>query len=238
MTGPELATASAVVLAGAAVQGAVGFGFALVAAPILLLVDVRLVPGPLIFASLLLTALTALREHRAIDLDGVGWSLVGRLPGTVLGAAVVNAVAPDEMALPVAAIVLVGVALTATRLHLRPTARTLLGAGVLSGFMGTASSIGGPPIALVYQRAPGPRLRATLGGYFAIGSVISLAALWWIGRFGRDEVGMGLALLPGVVVGFAASGRIARFLDGGYTRASVLFVSAAAGAIAIVRQLF
>lgn len=238
MTGPELVAASAVVLAGAALQGAVGFGFALVSAPILLLIDVRLVPGPLIFASLVLTGFTAAREHRAIDLDGVGWSVVGRLPGTVLGAAAVSAVAPDEMALPVAAIVLLGVALSATRLHLRPTVGTLLGAGALSGFMGTASSIGGPPIALVYQHAAGPRLRATLGGYFAIGSVISLFALWWIGRFGRDEVGLGLALLPAVLVGFAASGRIARFLDGGYTRAAVLFVSGAAGAIVIARQLF
>src|SRR5438034_6678902 len=42
---------------GALVQGAVGFGASLVAAPLLVLVDVRLVPGPIGIASLTLNFL-------------------------------------------------------------------------------------------------------------------------------------------------------------------------------------
>ena len=33
-------------------------------------------------------------------------------------------------------------------------------AGLLSGFMGTITSVGGPPMAMVYQNMPGPKVRA------------------------------------------------------------------------------
>ena len=78
----EIAAAAGIVGAGAILQGAVGFGFAVVAAPLLLLIDARLVPGPLVFAALVLVVLMALRDRRGTDLAGVGWILLGRLPGT------------------------------------------------------------------------------------------------------------------------------------------------------------
>ena len=43
--------------------------------------------------------------------------------------------------------------------------------------MGTASSIGGAPVALVYQHAGGPRTRATLASIFVFGTVISIGTL-------------------------------------------------------------
>ena len=43
--------------------------------------------------------------------------------------------------------------------------------------MATAAGLGGPPVALVYQRANGLRLRGTLAAYFIVGTVMSLSAL-------------------------------------------------------------
>jgi uncharacterized membrane protein YfcA len=234
VSGPDLAAASLIAALAAALQGAVGFGFALVSAPILVLLDVRLVPGPLIAAGFVLTVLVAWRERATIHLEGVGWQLVGRVPGSACAAVLVSAIPQGSMGVPVAAAVLVGVVLSATRLRLRPRRWTLVGAGALSGFLGTTSSIGGPPLALVYQHESGPRLRGTLAATFALGCVVSLSALAWIGRFGRPELGLALALCPAVLLGFGVSHRIARFLDGGYTRLSVLLVSAAAAAILLV----
>ena len=74
--------------------------------------------------------------------------------------------------------------------------------------MGTASSIGGPPMALVYQHGPGDRLRATLGAYFVAGATMSLSALAVVGRFGPTEAWLGAALVPGIVLGFTASNRL------------------------------
>ena len=57
--------ASAVVAIGATVQASVGFGLALISTPLLVLIDPQLVPGPMIFASMLLVVLTAWRDLRA-----------------------------------------------------------------------------------------------------------------------------------------------------------------------------
>ena len=55
---------------GFTLQGAVGFGMGILGSPILVLVDTRLVPGPILASSMLFTMMLAVREHRAIDFSG------------------------------------------------------------------------------------------------------------------------------------------------------------------------
>ena len=99
-----------------------------------------------------------------------------------------------------------------------PTRSVLFGAGAASGFMATAAGLGGPPVALVYQRAPGLRLRGTLAAYFIVGTVISLVALAWAGRFGAEEMRLSVFLIPGTVLGYFMSRPAAAYLDGGHTQ--------------------
>ena len=87
MTLVELLLASTVVLIGAAIQGSVGFGLGILAAPILFLINPVLIPAPLLSAAVVLTLLTARREHQSIDLHGVAWAVIGRIPGALIGAA-------------------------------------------------------------------------------------------------------------------------------------------------------
>ncbi|MEC9302406.1 MAG: sulfite exporter TauE/SafE family protein, partial [Acidobacteriota bacterium] len=73
----EIAIAISAVLVGSVVQGAVGFGLALVSAPVLILIDPRFIPAPLLLASLSLILLTAYRDRQGIDLSGLRWALIG-----------------------------------------------------------------------------------------------------------------------------------------------------------------
>jgi len=236
-SGVQLAAAVLAVFVGAVLQVAVGFGYALVVAPTLLLIDPRLVPGPVIFAALFLTSLSAYRDRHAIDFRGLGWGIAGRLPGTLLGAALLAILPPERLAAPLGALVLLAVVISASGVRIEPTPRTLVGAGLLSGFMGTTSSIGGPPIAMVYQHAPGDRLRGTLGGYFVIGAVMSLIAVAAVGRFGAAELRWGAVFVPGILLGFALSSRLTPWVDRGYTRPAVLIIAGAAGIAVIAQQL-
>jgi uncharacterized membrane protein YfcA len=229
--------ANAAVAFGAAVQGAVGFGMALIAAPLLVLIRPELVPGPLLINGLALTLLVARRERDSIDLFGVKWALVGRIPGVALGALALASAPAEEMSLLVGLAVLAGVALGFARVDLSPSPRVLLGAGLFSGLFGTIASIGGPPLALVYQHAPGPQLRGTLAGYFIVGSLMTLAALIPIGRYGASELTWTLLLLPGTLLGFAGSNRLTGWVDAGRTRRAVLAITTAAGAAAVLRSL-
>ncbi len=234
----KLVLAAGVVAAGSVVQGAVGYGLALLSAPLLVLIEPRLVPGPLVFAGLVLTVVMAVRDRASIHVSGVGWALVGRVPGTVLGAFTLTVLAERTLGITLGALVLAAVAMTAFGPPIRPRRGVLLVGGVLSGFMGTTSSIGGPPIAMLYQHERGALIRGTLSTYFTFGATLSLVALAFVGRFGRFELLSACALLPGVFVGVLLSERALSWLDGGRTRVAVLAVSAISGALVLGRELF
>ncbi len=222
---------------GAFVQGSVGFGHNLVAAPVYALVDERFVPGPAIASAGVLVILVALRDRRGLHLGEVGTALIGRVPGTLLAAVAVALLPATGLAVFFAFTVLVAVAITAWGAGVRPTRTTLIGAGALSGFMGTATSIGGPPMAMLYAGEEGRRMRGTLAGFFITGIVMSLVALVATGSFGAEEARLSLLPVPGIVVGFAFSAWGARRLDAGHTRPAVLAVSAVSAVSVLAKTL-
>jgi uncharacterized membrane protein YfcA len=223
--GRVLVLAGLVVAAGALVQGAVGFGLALVAAPLLAIIDPALVPVPLLLVTGAHAVLTLLREHSDTDWSGVGWALVGRLPGIALGVLAVATLPPRAFLAAVAVTVLACALLSTVAWRPRPAPLTLLAAGLVSGVSGTAASIGGPPVALLYQDQAGPRVRATLAAYFTAGTVLSLAGLLVGGQVDGAHLVDSVALLPFMVAGFLLSGPTRRLLDRGWVRPAVLAVS-------------
>jgi uncharacterized membrane protein YfcA len=232
-----LLVAGVAVLIGAAVQGSVGLGLGLLAAPVFALLDPTLVPGTILLTSSLLPLLTSLRERQDVDWRGLGWALLGRAPGTAVGVYVVATQPPSTTALVVAVVVLGAVGLSVTTWEARPTPRALVVAGVFSGVGGTATSVGGPPVALLYQRSDGPTLRATMGMYFLIGNVSSVSALALAGQIGERDLGRAALLLPFLLCGFLLSGPLRRHVDGGRLRLVVLVVSAASAVLLVVRTL-
>lgn len=219
--------------AAAALQGGVGFGMNLLAAPLLALVDPVLVPGPLILAAVSLTLLMARRDRADVDWSGLGWVMLGRLPGTLAGALLVASISKAGVAIAVGIAVLVAAVLSLRDFGLKPTPVTLVGAGVGSGFSGTVSSIGGPLLAVVYAGQRGPVIRGTLSVIFVIGGLVSAGALALVGKLGTDELWLALLLQPPVLLGFFSSRRLAAHLDAGRTKAAVLTVSVM-GALAVI----
>lgn len=231
----EFAVASVVVAAGTMVQGSIGFGVNVVAGPILVLIDPTLVPGPALVIAFVLALLVAVRERASTDLAGFGWVFTGRVPGTVAGAFAVAALPQEGLAMALATVVLVAVVLSVAGWRLRRTAPALVGAGAISGLMGTISSIGGPPIALLYQDEKGSEVRGTLSSIFAVGALFSIAILAVVGEFGWTQLRDALVLLPAVAVGFVVSRWTSAALDRGYVRPAILGLCAVSAIAALVR---
>jgi uncharacterized protein len=80
-----LRAAALVVTLGTLVQGSIGYGMTLVAAPLLSLVDPTLVPVPLILLTPVHAVLAVARDGRHADWLGIGWATLGRLPGMGIG---------------------------------------------------------------------------------------------------------------------------------------------------------
>ena len=214
-----------VVAMGALVQGTIGFGLGLLAAPLLVLIDRHLVPGPLLAASAVLTVLMTRREWREVMRDDLRWAVSGRLLGTVVAVGALTALTESRLRTLFAGLVLAAVGLTAIGLRVRPRPKVLTVVGAISGFMSTITSIGGPPMALLYQHESGPRIRGTLSAFFVVGVAMSLGGLRVAGHFGLPELKLAAYLLPGIVLGYAGSRHTAGIFDRGFIRPAVLAVS-------------
>ncbi len=222
---------------GALLQGSVGFGLGLVGVPLLVLIDPVYVPAPVLLASLCLNLLIFRRERHATHLKGIQWAVFGRIVGAIMGATMLIAVPQKSVSLMFGVMVLLAICISIAGFQLSLTPGNIFGAGIASGIMGTTSSIGGPPMALVYQRHEGPTIRGTLSGIFIFGTIISLVALAIIGRFGLREIQVTALLLPGVFLGFFLSNRSMKILDRGFIRPAVLITSALSGVVVILRSL-
>ncbi|MFC4113495.1 sulfite exporter TauE/SafE family protein [Nonomuraea zeae] len=223
------------VFVGAIVQGGVGFGLGLVAAPVLTLLAPDLMPGAIQVVNMTLPLFTLAVEWRRVDWRGLGFAVLGRLPGSVVGAVIVVYVSVYTRGVLVAVMVLIAVVLTARALSVPRNAGTIASAGFVSGVTGTATGIGGPPIALVYQDAKGPQIRATLAMFFFLSAAQSLVILYVVDELPARALGTGAALIVPMVLGFLVSGPLRRYLDGGKVRVAVLAV-ATASAIALIAQ--
>ncbi|MFD1214916.1 TSUP family transporter, partial [Arthrobacter sp. GCM10027362] len=117
-----------------------------------------------------------------------------------------------------------------------PRRRALIVAGALSGVMGTATSVGGAPMAVVWQGQPPARLRATMSAFFLVGSLVSVLLLAMAGTVTGEVLQAVAWLSPAVVAGFGLSRWISRFLDAARLRLLALAASAA-GALLLAARL-
>ncbi len=226
---------TAIVAAAAALQAGTGMGMALLAAPLLLLVNRALVPGPMLCATMVLSLAVVWRERAAINRSLLGLAFVGLAVGCAIGAFALAVLIGVNLAEVFAVLILSIVALSLLGLHVRASGPALLIGGAASGILGTMFGVHGPPIAIVLQNEPPERLRATLCAFFAVGCFISLAALAAIGAFGISQLGLGFALLPGVAIGFVCGPVLGRMLNRQRARIAVLTISAASAVALLLR---
>ncbi len=233
----ELVIALAVTFGAAVVQGSIGMGFNILSVPILALVDPVLAPVPQLVVSLPLSLAVATRERSDIDLRGLWWILAGRIPGALIGLALLAMATARFLDLLIAAFVVGAVAVLAMGRVIARSATVDFAAGVFSGTTGLVASMGGPPLALLFAREPGPRLRATLAVVFSVGLIISLVARTAAGEITWDEVGIGAVLVVPAAAGFALSGRLLARVEGRTIRAGVLLLSTTAAVALAMRAI-
>lgn len=232
-----LVVLAATVVVGALVQSLVGLGVGLVAAPGVALTAPELMPGVLLWLAAVMPIVTLARERDAIDWRGLGWSVPARIPGTVVGVAMVAWFSERQLGVAVGVMVLVAVALTVKTVRLPVNAGTLMTAGFVSGVTGTATSIGGPPLALLYQHRDPRQIRCTLAVYFILGAVLSLGGLGVAGALEVRELLLAALLAPGLLVGFLVSNVLRRRVDPNHIRVGVLAVCGLSALVLLVRSL-
>ena len=228
-----VAVLAVAVAAGAVIQGSIGFGYALVAVPAMVLLLPWAVPVTPLFLALPMTLLMSAREWRSIDLGGFALITAGRLVGTVAGVALL-VLAPKGWLSTLTGLLIVAAALGSFfSPNFEVNDRTRIAGGLASGVVGTVAALGGTPLALVYQDRSGPELRSTLAISFVVGILMSLAGLWLAGKVEARHAVLALELLPCLLVGLWASRWVVERLDERWLRPAVLAFATIAGAAII-----
>jgi hypothetical protein len=237
VSAPGLAAAAAVIAIGAVLQAATGMGTGILIVPLLALIDLNLVPGPAVMASMALSLPMAWRGRRHIAYDDLKPLMAGLLGGCSVGALGLASIPAERVGIAFALVILLTVAVTSMGVRLPFNRRSLVSVGVIAGVMGASSGVGAPPIALLYQHREGPELRPTLAFVYAASSVIIVVFLAAVGRFGQRETGLALLLVPGYIVGYLIAGPLAKILDRGYSRVAVLLLSTVSALALLLRSL-
>ncbi|MGU3268052.1 TSUP family transporter [Pseudomonas paraeruginosa] len=205
-----------IVLGGSLVQGLLGIGFGLLAAPLLYLLDPSYVPGPILLLGFLLACCMLLGKQQALAWRRPMPAILARLPGAWCGGLLLGLLPGAWLGLLLGACVLLATVTSYRWLEIRCNARNLVFAGFCSGLMGTATSVGGPPMVLVYQTCERFSTRDELATFFLLTTPVSLLVLSYQDLLPADYLSTSCKLAPAVLAGYG----IARCLGSRFDRHS------------------
>ena len=230
--------ACVVTFVAAVLQGTIGFGYAVLAVPVLSLLEPTLAPVPQILTALPLSVWALAREWRYVDWRGAAWVLVGRVPGALIGAFLLVVSGERSLDLLIGLSVLAAVLILSTELRLERSPWLDCAAGAFGTVTGYISGISGPPIALLFRDSSGPYLRATLGMIFTVGIVITLSLRTATGHISLQDGWVAAILVLPMLIGMRLSRHLHTLVRGKLLRRALLTTSAVAALGLIGRALF
>ena len=220
-----------------AVQGVLGFGFAVIASPIIVQINPNLVPQLLALLGLPIALRVFFREKESVDLSKVKPLIVGRLVGGPIGLLLLLNLSEKYLSIAVGVIVLVaGLGSFFGWVINRNNINSFL-AGTFSGIFGMVAAVGGPPVALLYRNTKSEEFRPSLNSVFSIGILITLSLLILSGNLFMDHLLLFVLFLPFVLIGVRVSSSIFSKFSDSFIATSVTYFSVLSGLYVILRNL-
>src|SRR3569623_550736 len=224
------------------VRGLTGFGFAIVATPLLALVYPPVIAVPIATLLQIPSGLpTVIRDWPDTNFKAATTAWLGGVPALIPGVFLVGSMSPEIMRLVVgAAVVFSTIALTfGKKLDREPKPFELVGAGALSGLMQGAVAMAGPPVILLILSSSwtAARCRATLSFTFLLLGTARLVFATIHGLVTKESLIIAVATLPGLLLGQAiGSALFVRVYAKRYRSISTICV-AIAGLLVVIRGL-
>lgn len=200
-------------------QTLTGFGFALVAAPLLSLVlQPKNAVIVVLFVGMMMKAFVVYKTWDEGEFSRVRLLFASSLAGALPGAFILRAV--DDAALKL----IIGAALLSATLAMKLNCTVMIRshgpaqimAGFLSGLMGATTSLNGPPV-VMYMMNEGVEktvMRANLARYFLLGNAGTLVISFFFGTV-RTEMALyyGLLCIPAIWLSWVLGDRVFRMVD-------------------------
>jgi len=206
------------------VQFATGSGFGVLGGPLLMIVDPRLVPGPLLLLTLVVMAAVVVVERRGLRHLDLLWAALGGIPAAVGALWLVRVMDQQVTEVVVGAAIALGTIASLAGWRGRQNRGTLAAAGVLGGALSTIAATPGPPVVVVYRADDPSRYRANLSLFFLTTTLVSLAVYAVSGDLGRGDLEVAAWLVPGVGLGALVARVLVRRIPAGAIRPAALWL--------------
>jgi uncharacterized membrane protein YfcA len=240
VTVAQIVVVAVAVFAASFTQAIAGFGFGLLAVPVMTL---AISPQRAVVVSTLVGIFATTWQAWYLRRDAVR-PLVRRMTaaayvGMPIGLVLLLTVPDDALRLALGVSVLGAVALLATDFHLPDSRRLDMASGFLSGVLNTSLSTNGPPLvfALQARRLAPAEFRATISLVFTFSNVLAMALFLGAGKITSAGLTAAGFALPALVLGQVAGYPIRKHIHGNRFRRMVLVLLAGAGTSAMVAAL-
>jgi len=234
-----------IVLLAAFVRAVSGFGYSLLATPLLMfLIEVKSVVVMNVIMASITTVVVLFQTRRHIDFRRVAFMVLGSIAGIPLGVFLLSRLDPTIIKLAIAALVIpFSVLLLLGRSHRfkRDTPACSI-AGFLGGVLHASTSLGGPPVVLylLNQGLVTERFVGTLAAYFLVADVVTIGAFSSMGMI-TSELLIRIAILsPALFVGAYVGVRVLPRINATLFKriaSSLVSVTAAAIIVSVLMEL-
>ena len=196
-----------------------GFGFALVATPLLaMIMPVKWAIIFILVLTVVLRILTMWRVWGEFNWKTVALTSIGSFVGMLPGSKVLHFISITHLQIFLGVVLLLATALMSLQYTVLIKNKTAgrLGAGILSGFFGACTSVSGPPLVLYFpnERTDKTEMRANMIWIFGVTGVLMVGASYWAGNIGTvGDWSYLYSMIPATFIGVLAGERMFRYLN-------------------------
>lgn len=241
-----VAAMAAIVFAAAVLQRVVGFGFALLAVPLMAFVVPTKSAVVIVFLNGTVTcAWLAMRLRRHIDWSTTRRLGVGAIAGAPIGVLILSLIAATTLRLVLGistCLAAVWIIISSRLIRpepVEPRRSTTMAMGFASGIINTSLATSGPPLVYELRRSgfSDDRFRATISAVFLISNLLGLPLLALAGLVTAFDVVLGVTSLLPCVAGLVVGSRIGASMEPSHFAWAVDLLLLATGLLTISKVI-
>lgn len=226
----------------AALQGLTGFGFSILAVPLItLFISPKTAVPILLIYSMIINIVVLYSARKAIDLKKIWILLAAGIITMPLGAHLLVIMNEDLLKIFIGSMILIfGILLLiGFRKQFANEKIAMLPVGMLSGLLGGSISISGPPIILFLsnQDVDKHTFRGNLAAYFFILNLFTIPVYYLNGLLTKEVWNYSLTFLPGLLVGVIVGNILSHKIKENHFKKLTLILLIIMGLLSIVSGL-
>lgn len=237
-----LVAGTLIFLVSALLQGLSGFGFSILAVPLItLFVPPQTAVPVLLLYSIIINLVVLHSARKSIDLKKIWLLLLAGIAGLPLGAKLLVSLEAAVIKVFIGIMILIfgTLMMLGYRKKLKHERIAMLPIGLISGILSGSISIGGPPVIIfLSNKQVGKQFfRGNLALYFFLLNIFTIPVFLCNGLFTRDVISYSITFLPGLVAGVVSGSLLSQKVQEQHFRKFTLVLLLVMGVLAIISGL-